>query len=196
MIRKNQINCNLIQLKSLTKSIFRKSMKSFRVETELCPSCKRKGDCRIHGYYHRFVIDFCSGTPIVSRLKITRVRCSCGRTHAILPDPIIPYASYSLVFIRKALSAYYSHHQTIENICSAFGITPSMLYQWKRLFKDHCLEWKGIVTAASVTTETLLNEISHLPLSDLSHSFFLLTGISFMQSHKNPALMHRTASPP
>jgi len=196
MIRKNQINCNLIRLKSLTKSLFQRSMKAFRAENETCPSCKRKGDCRIHGYYHRFVIDLCAGSPTASRIKITRVRCSCGRTHSILPDPIIPYASYSLLFIRKVLSAYYSHDQAIEKICSVFGITPSMLYRWKKLFRNHCLDWKGIVPAAHIAPETLLREISHLPLNDFSRGFFLLTGISFMQSHRNPALLHRTSSPP
>ena len=127
---------------------------------------------------------------------LSHKKCSCGRTHSILPDPIIPYASYSLLFIRKVLSAYYSHDQAIEKICSVFGITPSMLYRWKKLFRNHCLDWKGIVPAAHIAPETLLREISHLPLNDFSRGFFLLTGISFMQSHRNPALLHRTSSPP
>lgn len=122
MIRKNLINCKLFRVKKSTKILFEECMASFRPEPETCPVCHCRGNCRIHGHYERYIIDFINEKPSVRKIRVTRVICSCGHTHAILPDPIIPYASYSLFFILRVLLEYSMHRMTISGLCEKFSI--------------------------------------------------------------------------
>lgn len=60
---------------------------NLEVETITCPYCNTL-DMERHGYYKRYINIF--GTKYY--IRILRVRCkTCGRTHAVLPDFILPY---------------------------------------------------------------------------------------------------------
>lgn len=52
-------------------------------------TCTVRGQCKIHAYYSRSI-----KAPFGKvRLRILRVKCtSCGKTHAILLDSIVPYS--------------------------------------------------------------------------------------------------------
>ena len=196
MIRKNLINCNLIRAKSSTKSLFDSCKESFNIHEEECPHCHRKGDCHVHAYYHRYAIDFIKGRPLTHRLKILRVKCSCGQTHAILPDPIIPYSSYSLFFILHVLAAYFTHSRTISAICDRFCISPMQLYRWKSLYQEHRREWQGLLKSVEQDLLDSLKELISLdPFSTFARDFFAKTSMTFMQSHKNPTSCPRSPSP-
>ena len=174
-------------------------MRRFIPGREVCPACGCKGSCRIHAYYDRFIVDFVAGRPAVSRIRVTRVICSCGRTHAILPDPIIPYRSYSLFFILRVLTEYFLHLKTVAGLCDSFLITPSMLYRWKNLFLEHRREWLGLIPSMERTVRDSLKGLAGTdPFSSFACSFFQKTGLTFLQSHKNPASPQRrhAASPP
>lgn len=197
MIRKNLINCNLIRMKNSTEYYFDSCKKSLKIYEEECPHCHRKGDCRIHAYYYRNAVDFIKRRPVVYRLRILRVICSCGRTHAILPDPIIPYSSYSLFFILHVLAAYFTHSRTISAICDSFCITPMQLYRWKALYQEHRQQWQGLLKSVEEDLLSSLKELISLdPFSSFASEFFQKTSMSFMQSHKNPAPCPRSPSPP
>ena len=188
MIRKNLINCKLIREKKSGKLLLSEYMPHFRPEQETCPYCKCKGNCRIHGYYYRRLIDFVNGRPVVARVRILRVICSCGATHAILFDPVVPYGQHSLFFILRVLA----EHFLLEKICEVFEISLPTFHRWKKLFASHRQDWQG--SLASVETSLrrfLLDLVRKIPFSDFAGSFFNLTGISFLQSHKNPAPYRR-----
>ena len=192
MIRKNLINCKLIREKKSGKLLLSEYMPHFRPEQETCPYCKCKGNCRIHGYYYRRLIDFVNGRPVVARVRILRVICSCGATHAILFDPVVPYGQHSLFFILRVLAEHFLHIRTIEKICEVFEISLPTFHRWKKLFASHRQDWQG--SLASVETSLrrfLLDLVRKIPFSDFAGSFFNLTGISFLQSHKNPAPYRR-----
>ena len=71
-------------------------MAKFQPHLETCPICGSAGNCHIHDYYGRSIIDFQAGKREKSDLCVMRVFCdSCEHAHAILPDVIIPYSSYS-----------------------------------------------------------------------------------------------------
>lgn len=197
MIRKNLINCKLFRVKKSTKILFEACMASFRPETEICPVCHCKGNCRIHGYYERYVIDFMNGKPSVRKIRVMRVICSCSHTHAILPDPIIPYASYSLFFILRVLLEYSTHRMTVSGLCEKFSITPAMLYRWKTLYEEHRREWQGLLGAVTEDLFSSLRQLAAIdPFSTFAICFFQMTGISFLQSHRNPALFPQRPDPP
>ncbi len=174
-------------------------MRKFVPEREVCPACGCKGSCRVHAYYDRFVVDFVNGRSVSSRIRVTRVICSCGHTHAILPDPLIPYRSYSLFFILRVLAEYFLRAKTVTGICAAFLITPSMLYRWKKLFLEHRREWLGFIPSLEKTIRVSLRDLAIMdPFSSFAASFFRQTGLTFLQSHKNPAPLRRkqSAAPP
>lgn len=69
-------------------------------QTISCPACGSRGNCIPHAGYRRSLIDLEGGAVVYTSLEVKRVCCgSCGHIHAVLPDFIIPYTTYSLLFI-------------------------------------------------------------------------------------------------
>ena len=99
-------------------------MEHFHPELETCPICGSTGNCHVHDYYGRSIIDFVTGKQQKSHLCVLRVFCeNCQHAHAILPDIIIPYSSYGLFFILRILGEYFSRLYTIEQLCERFGVS-------------------------------------------------------------------------
>ena len=134
MIRKNLLLCKLIRIKTSSKFLFDSYMEHFQPELETCPICGSTGNCHIHDYYSRSIIDFKAGTQVKSALCVLRVFCeSCRHAHAILPDIIIPYSSYSLFFILRVLGEYFARLYTIEQLCERFDISRNQFFKWLAL---------------------------------------------------------------
>ena len=87
-----------------------------------CPYCGAKGACKKRGSYERSLATFPDGKPEVLRLKIPRVQCPCGKSHALLPDFIVPYFSYSLPMILMLLSDYFHRRLSIRGICEKYDM--------------------------------------------------------------------------
>jgi hypothetical protein len=75
-----------------------------------CPCCGAKNPGRsYHDSYKRYLISFENNQLKIEEINITRIICSsCKHTHAILPEIIIPYCSYSLLFVLSVLKDYFS----------------------------------------------------------------------------------------
>lgn len=85
MIRKNSPFCKLIRIKTSSKFIFDSYMAVFQPELETCPVCGSCGNCHVHAYYDRSVIDFRNGRKVTDSLCVLRLICdSCHHTHALL----------------------------------------------------------------------------------------------------------------
>lgn len=104
-------------------------MAGFCPGLQTCPCCGAKGSCRIHAYYGRSLVDFMGGVPVRHNLCVLRLICTCGHTHAILPDFIIPYSGYGLFFLLRVLAEYFLRLSTVEELCERFSITLSQLYR-------------------------------------------------------------------
>lgn len=57
-----------------------------------CPSCGHSGTLTRHAYYTRSI----RTTDGIIPLRILRLKCSCGCTHAVLISSIVPYSRISL----------------------------------------------------------------------------------------------------
>ena len=183
MIRKNSLFCKLIRIKSSSKLLFDSFMAGFLPEKETCPYCGASHTCHSHASYDRNLIDF-----------ICRVICrSCGHTHAILPDLIIPYSTYGLFFILRVIAEYLTGRYSVEQLCSRFDISHSMLYRWYSLFLSHKQEWLGMLTSAETSSFAFLKSLCRIPaFSAFASAFVLHTSVSFLQSHRNPAPYRQT----
>ena len=73
MIRKNSLFCKLIRIKTSSKFIFDSYMAVFQPELETCPVCGSCGNCYVHAYYDRSVIDFRNGRKVTDSLCVLRL---------------------------------------------------------------------------------------------------------------------------
>ena len=188
MIRKNLLLCKIFRIKTSSKSLFDSYMAKFQPRLETCPTCGSKGNCHIHDYYGRSIIDFRSGAQKKSDLCVLRVFCdSCNHAHAILPDVIIPYSSYSLFFVLRILGEYFAGLSTIEQLCERYGISKNQLFKWIALFKAHKQEWLGLLADAEISNLSFLKNLAAADsYSSFSMEFIRRSSRSFLQSHRNP----------
>ena len=148
-----------------------------------CPFCGAKHPVwSYHDSYQRYLISFEGGTTVTHEIDISRMACSsCNHTHAILPEIIIPYSSYSLLFVLQVLRDYYLSHLTVHALCNKYQISPSTLYAWKRLFLIHKTLWLGILENIYQTAIDFLSSMPSINTSTDLSSFFEQHGHSFLQ---------------
>jgi hypothetical protein len=105
-------------------------MREFNPSDFPCPVCRTKHPgWKKHATYDRYIISFENGKSISYLVLIIRYKCSsCGHTHALLPEFLVPYRSYSLLFILSVLKDYFSKSITIEKICEKYDISASTIY--------------------------------------------------------------------
>ena len=106
---------------------------------QTCPCCRSETNHSIYSSYTRDMITLEGGSRKESPVTIPRIKCNCSHTHAILPDVLIPYGSYSLKFILLVLSEYLIGHLCVEQPCLKYQIVKSTLYLygWINLFLEH-----------------------------------------------------------
>ena len=141
MIRKNLLFCKIIRIKTSSKSLFDSYMEHFKPERETCPICGSTGNCHIHHYYGRSIIDFKAGRQEKSDLCVLRVFCdSCKHAHAISKTLYIVCLFYKFhLFFRK--SRFFSDILATLNLLKMTGVLPAIW--WNRVFRPsqilfHC----------------------------------------------------------
>ena len=193
MIRKNLINCKLFLEKRPIKYIYADCLSHLHVPGEVCPYCSGRDSLHVHGYYKRTLIDFVNNKPVKTVLFICRFICNAcmhPSTHAILPDPIIPYCRHSLRFILRVLIEHFFHLRPVEKICEAYEISVRTFYRWQKLFEENRKEWQHLLNASVKDLKaSLLTLIQRKPYSTFSSDFIHKTGFSLLQSHKNPPFL-------
>lgn len=162
---------------------FNNFMDTFQVDKATCPHCGAKYNCTFFSSYSRNMITFKKGSNTCHNISITRVYCnSCKHTHAILPDNLIPYGSYSLSFILTVLRAYFLGTKTVAELCDYFQISVSTLYGWKHLFNEQKLVWLGILDDAITSPIKFIDDISNLKVS--LYLLYKTINVSFLQSFR------------
>lgn len=99
LILSNKNTMIIIKLSSkiniISENKYKKIIKSLNFNELTCPGCDSKS-LVVHAYYDRYIDIFdCS-----HKVKILRLRCpSCGSTHAVLIEDMIPYSisSYNVI---------------------------------------------------------------------------------------------------
>ena len=108
----------------------------------VCPACGAKGRCSGIGAYSRMLITVSDGKRREKSVDIPRVICqSCHHTHALLPDVLIPYGSYTLRFILHVLELYQTRTEPVAKLCESWAISVSTLYSWIHSFLDQHNLW-------------------------------------------------------
>ena len=191
MIRLNALDCKLKNTILSVRSLFRQSLKQSPLFLLVCPYCGAKGACKKRGSYERSLVTFPDGKPQVVRLRIPRVQCTCGKSHALLPDFIVPYLSYSLPTILHILSDYFTRRLTIRGICEKYLVSPPLIYRFKKRFLLHKKHWLGVLRDMELSSLSFMDALLASPYTPFHDAFLRLTTYSFLQSHKNPANCER-----
>lgn len=184
MIREFTVFCKLNYIKLTALQLFEQFMDNFCIEDCVCPRCGAKHTCCYHDSYERYLISYQTGKPIYDQVEILRVNCgSCGHTHAILPEAIIPHRSYSILFILTVLRNYYTRSSSIRELCDKYQIAVSTFYSWKHLFHRHKKLWLGVLEDAFIQASDFLAFLTRYSweLSQGLKHFFLSHDFSFLQ---------------
>lgn len=194
MIRLFNIFCKL-NFKTLSANqLFHFAMKDFSEEKIpflklACPNCGAKHPVwTYHDSYKRYLISYENKSTITDIIDITRIICSsCKSTHAILPEIIIPFSSYSLFFVLSVLKDYFRSSETVASLCKKYQISISTLYEWKRLFLLHKKLWLGIIEDIYQESIEFLSSMPDINTSNRLHTFFSNNNISFLQGRTKTA---------
>lgn len=179
MIRQKSI---LLKLKyeKPDENLLAEALKSFRPSRMVCPACKAKGGHTPIRSYTRMMITVKNGKREEHVVSIPLYKCpSCGHSHAILPDVLIPYGSYSLRFILTVLKAYLERTCTVRTLCDKWQIAVSTLYDWIHLFASQYSAWRGILCQILWVTSKALQDTSDT--AAFPSAFFSQFGFSFFQ---------------
>ena len=69
-------------------------------------------------------------------------------------------------------------------------------FRWQKLFEEHRGDWQGLLTSMETDLKAAILELVRTdPFSSFAASFFRLTGLSLLQSHKNPSRSPRKPRP-
>ena len=119
MIRLFTALCKSVLEKLSDEAIFQEATDGFSYHNERCPNCGAGGKLSPYGNYFRYLVSLDGEKIIVSRINPLRFGCvSCGTTHALLPDILIPHSSYSLRFMLTVLVAYFEKNKTVQLRCN------------------------------------------------------------------------------
>ena len=164
MIRLFTTICKALLEKLTDVAIFKEATDGFHHQEEKCLHCGAVGKLSPYGNYSRNLVSYKGGITVENRIGPLRFECaSCGVTHALLPDIVIPYSPYSLRFKLIVLKAYFERNSTVMAVCEHFGIAISTLYSWKKLLNEHKELLLGIVESRKESATTFLRNLSEAP---------------------------------
>jgi len=105
-------------------------VRSFNPYDFPCPKCSCKfPNWRRHDHYPRYIIAFEKGKSKTYDVAIERYSCSsCDHTHAVIPEFLVPYRSYSLFFILSVMKEYFTKSLTVVKMCEKYNIAISTFY--------------------------------------------------------------------
>ena len=183
MIREKAIFIKLNQLHFSDQQLFDITVAGFKPSSCRCPKCGAVGQFSRIRPYRRFMISVDHGRRSDTELIVPRLRCdSCGGTHALLPDSLIPFGSYSLRFVLTILLAYLNRNGTVTGLCEHWGIAISTLYSWVHLFRTHYNAWCRVLDRIQWVTTDSLASVSDF--AAFPSGFLARFGFSFLQGRR------------
>jgi alpha-D-ribose 1-methylphosphonate 5-phosphate C-P lyase len=107
----------IIKFPDFIQNNLEKDKNIFKQQIYGCPSCVFEGKLYSHGSYLRNLITEESSFLI----SIYRVKCPiCGKTHALIPDILIPYFQHSFSIVKKCLELKYLENASYSSIVNYF----------------------------------------------------------------------------
>lgn len=164
MIRDKAIYIKLKLLHLSDQQIYDTAVSGFGPSVCTCPACGAKGRFKQIQPYERHMISVDRDVRTDTVLSVRRFLCeSCGHTHALLPDILIPFGSYSLRFVLTILDGYLKRSGSVADFCESWQIAVSTLYGWIHLFASHYNAWCQALDRVTWVCRDALEVVSHSP---------------------------------
>lgn len=136
----------------------------------ICPTCMAKHTLTRHASYERNISFLQKDMLINKKLKMLRLKCSsCDKTHAVLPNDIIPYCIYSYSFVAKVLMNHFLEGKSVLSISTHYNISFQLIYSFilkLNLFLNDCIYVLRILfflkNVFTPSIKNVLNEIHRL----------------------------------
>lgn len=165
----------------------------------ICPFCNTSDFIVSNGYYNRHYVTYQSQTVVDNIIPIHCVHCtSCNHSHAILPVTLIPYSSYSPVFLLSVIHDYCSKtFHNNDDLTSHYDISIKTLTKIiKTFWRDYVFLQALLRKSAYLKFNELIIELMKLPAKQIYDVFFdfrLSYSYSYLQGNvklllKNPTL--------
>lgn len=168
------------------------NLDTFQLE---CNFCHSRGECVKDGHYQRgYLVSPEDLKGIGKKIFIQRVKCKhCTHTHALLPEEIVPYRQYSIIFISLVLFVLFLGELSINSICKMYSISIRQLKQWKELYTQQKDRFLGVLTSKRWTEKDVVSWFRELKDygSDFAKQYFSKTKKMPAQTHINPTNMAR-----
>ena len=142
-------------------------------EQSRCPNCGAPASAfHKDGHYSRQLICYQKDKVDYHEVEINCIECSsCGHSHAVLHNCMIPYSSYSIGFIINLLYRYLTkQYKTFEELCLRFELSITTFYRIYHCFKADSLLIKA-AKKSSMHQEVLHVLNQHTEREDLKHLF-------------------------
>ena len=193
---------SLASLRISDAELVRHALKSLSVKRLLCSFCDQTGCLKIQNRYHRYCIHAVNGRRVEETVSIPLLVCSgCGASHAVLPDALIPFGSYSVRFVLTMLRAFASRRCTVADFCDQWQLSQSTVYDWRRRLDSQLSEWISACQTLLRHADSLAAErqaerhakSQHPPASELIPGFSKLFHQSFQHAFlEKPAFLPET----
>ena len=119
---------SLASLRISDADLVRHALKSLSPKRMRCTSCGRVGNLKPCSHYNRYCIHAVNGRRIEETVSIPLLVCSgCGASHAVLPNTLIPFGSYSVRFVLTVLHAFASRRCTVTDFCDQWQLSQSTI---------------------------------------------------------------------
>jgi glutaredoxin len=151
----------------------------------VCPHCKARGSLDAHDSYRRNIIYLKDDAAAEARITIRRLACrSCDKTHALLPEGLVPYSPFSVRFIARVIIDWAKQRfSSIERLCGHYRIAVNTFYRLRRRFLSCVMIALGVTGTKdkAVKVASLLLSDDLTAMDSFLEMFFKLTGRSFCQ---------------
>lgn len=153
--------------KHISQQVYDREIAGLQLHRLSCPSCGHSSCLSIHGYYLRSI-----HTPDgLLKLRILRVKCSCGRTHAILLSSMVPYSRIPLEVQSRIAACESASKAVVRTEIELADITEWAIRNIHRNFQRL---WKEMLLS-------ITQDLEHL--ADLVRNSFRHFRRQFMQIH-------------
>ncbi len=108
-----------------------KILNNYGVFDYVCPTCGAKHSFIRHGTYERNICFAKDYKVTETTIVVLRLFCkSCEKTHAILPNDVVPYCIYSFSFMLDVLIEKVINLKKISEICDGFNISFQLIFNF------------------------------------------------------------------
>lgn len=175
----------------LTPNLSDDICEAFKHENNLpkCPKCNTNKHFEFHCTYTRNICTVINSEVVTTTVEILRLRCtSCKKTHAILPDDVIPYCYYGKSFVMHCLKLYFLENKSISEIILLTNTYEKLIYKFIRQYSSEFLSlifflktYLNTFLKTDTLPENLLQVINNIKnFKEFLKEYFLSTNKVFL----------------